>query len=366
MTETSEQRHHVCISQDVTTTVSARSLQKPVCPDRKQCKTTNAKEASVPMRKVKVPPRRHRVKVTQKDKPSYSLEPLSKTLNSSEEWSGRRTRSSQRCQTAESTSHVDTDLQKYVEKPSTLGANRSKRDTKKSSLRVSQRKGAVSASPQSIEVRDETSQNQSSDDSLNMKRTKHGQGPYRKRCEESPQRLAEESRKELRRATSTKNKEAAQTTEYKQSKSSMISQPTKPKATLSNKKQKLDKGCTLIPQEQNEDELTEAELAKLTEWVFCAERRMRHSVSDKASQDQPSDDTLNIKRTKQGRGQHRKRGEESPQHLAEEGRKEPRARAASTRNQSTKKQKRDKGSALIPQEQNEDEWTEAELAKLKE
>lgn len=238
--------------------------------DHKQCESASANEASVPLRKVKTPvSRRNRSKVNHDKKPCYSSEPSPETLGDPEEWSGRRARSSQRCQSAERTLHVDTDSQKHVEKPSTWRTKKEKHDTKKPPVRVSGRKRAVATSPESPTLNSKMSQDQSSNDGLSIRRTKQGNGAHRKRGKKSqPSYLSEDSGKELRKGTRvTKNREATQTTEHKQSKSTKNSQPAKPlpKSTQSRKKQKADKGKALNPQEQDEDQWTEAELMKLKE-----------------------------------------------------------------------------------------------------
>lgn len=228
-----------------------------VFPDREQCDSTSTKETSVPLRKVKAPiRRRNRANVNHEEKPSYSPEASVETLSSPEEWSGRRTWSSQRCRAAERPLHVDTDPHKHVEKPSTRRSKNQKHDTKRPTVRASGIKWAVPASPESPTVDGKTSQDQSSKNGLSIRRTKWGKEVRRKRGEEEeqPGHLSEESGMELRK----KNRD------NKQSKCTKISQPPKPlpKSTQSSKR---DKGKTLIPQEQDEDEWTGEELMRLKE-----------------------------------------------------------------------------------------------------
>lgn len=228
-----------------------------VFPDREQCESTSDKETSVPLRKVKAPiRRRNRANFNHEEKPSYSPETSVETLSSPEEWSGRRKRSSQRCRAAERTLHVDTDPHKHVEKPSIWRSKKQKHDAKSPAVRVSGRKWAVPASPECPTVDGKTSQDHSSKNGLSTRRTKWGKEVHRKRGEEEeqPGHLSEESRKELRKKNG----------DNKQSKCTKIPQPPKPlsKSTQSSKR---DKGKTLIPQEQDEDEWTEEELMRMKE-----------------------------------------------------------------------------------------------------
>ncbi|XP_035530475.1 mis18-binding protein 1 [Morone saxatilis] len=265
---------------EVTPQVSARSSQKPArvflpCSEaRKQCESANNEAASVPLRKVKAPLRkRNRAKANPSEKPSFS--PPVETLSSPEEWSGRTTRSSQRCPAAERMLYVDTVPQKQGEpkKSSTRKSKKQTHDSRRSSVRVSQSKRSVTASPDSPTSDDKTSQDQSTDDDLAIRRKTRGERVHRKRggksqpSHVSPPRESEDSGKRTR---VTKNRDAAQTqTKHQQSKCTKTSQPTKPlpKSTQSSKKQKADKGHTMIPQDQEEDKWTEAELMKLQEAV---------------------------------------------------------------------------------------------------
>ncbi|XP_044021916.1 mis18-binding protein 1 isoform X2 [Siniperca chuatsi] len=281
---------------EVTTTVSARASQKPACvflpcsEGRKQCESASDEEASVLLRRVKAPLRkRNRAKVNPEEKPSCSPEPPVETHGSSEEWSGRRTRSSQRCPATERMSYVDTVPQKQSEpeKSSTRRSKKQTHDTTRPSVRASGSQRAVPASPESLAVNDETSQHQSSDDEFCIRRKKRGKEVHRKggakvlnksqasgfpSSSESP----EESGKELRKRTrGAKNSNAAQT-KHKQSKCTKTSPPTMPlpKSTQSSKKHKASKGSTLNSQQQDEDEWTEAELMKLQEAVSYYPKHM--------------------------------------------------------------------------------------------
>ncbi|XP_073338867.1 mis18-binding protein 1 isoform X3 [Pagrus major] len=268
----------ICIP-EVTTEVSERVSQKPArvflpCSEgRKQCQSASINEAPVLLRKVKAPVRkRDRAMV----KPTNSPESPVETIGSPKEQSGRRTRSSQRHQAAERTSHVDTVPQKQT-KPEKTSTRRSKKQTPNSTsplVRVLRRRPAVQSSPESPAVADKTSPNQSSIDDSSISRKKP-KAAHRKRGEKSqpsPSSESEGSGKELRKRTRvTKNRNAAQTqTKHEQSKCTKTSQPEKPlagKSTQSSKKQKAHKGNLWIPHEQDEEEWTEAELMRLKEAV---------------------------------------------------------------------------------------------------
>nr|XP_046267832.1 mis18-binding protein 1 isoform X2 [Scatophagus argus] len=261
---------------EVTTTVSTRASQKPAhmflpCSEgRKQGESASVDEASVLRRKVKAPARRRdRTRVNPEEKSSFSPVPTVETCSSPEEWSGTRTRSSQRYPATERALHMETvplKPQSEPEKPSTRRSKEQRCDTTRPSVRASRSKRAV---PESPTVNDKTSPDQSSNSDLVVRRKKRAKGGNRNVAEKSQQsRLSEESGKELRKGTSvTKNKDPVQT-KHKQSKCTKTSQPAKllPK-TQSSKKHKADQGNTQIPQEQDEDEWTEAELAKLREAV---------------------------------------------------------------------------------------------------
>lgn len=112
--------------------------------------------------------------------------------------------------------------------------------------------------------------------------------------------------------------------------------------------------------------------------------RLSPDIDDK-SPEQPSHNTIKVRTTKQSHMEHRKRAKVSPrlQHL-EESSKEVRRRGREEKNQESNKSKRiseptnikastsskkanmHKGRMQIFPEQDEDKWTEEELAKLKE
>lgn len=103
---------------------------------------------------------------------------------------------------------------------------------------------------------------------------------------------------------------------------------------------------------------------------------------NETSPEHSADDSLMVRRTKPSNRVQKKRGEDSPQlQHAEEGRKEVRKRrveqtqeknkkisepANSKSYTSSKKPRMYKGNMQIPPEQDDDKWTEEELAKLQE
>ncbi|XP_076605405.1 mis18-binding protein 1 isoform X2 [Chaetodon auriga] len=262
------------VSTEITTTVSAMVSQKPAhvflpcSKGRKQCASSSNEEASVPLRRVKAPPRKSsRAKENPDKKASSSPEPPVETLSTPEERSGRRTRSRQRYSVEE----------KALSKPekSSTRSKKQTQDTIRPSVSISQRKRAVEVSPESPTVSDKTSQDQSSGAEFSIRRKTRGKGAHRKGGEKSqPSHMflsskssesSEESGTELRKRTRVrKNRHAAQT-QTKQSQSTNTSQPAKPQSTQSSRKRRTDKNNTLIPQEQDEDKWTEEELMKLQE-----------------------------------------------------------------------------------------------------
>ncbi|XP_038585353.1 mis18-binding protein 1 isoform X4 [Micropterus salmoides] len=276
---------------EVATRVSAGASQKPArvflpCSEsHKQCESASDEEAPVPLRRVKAPIRtRNRAKVNHEKKPSCSPEPPVETFSSPDEWSGRRTRSSQRCPATERTQHVDIVPQKQrePEKSSTRRSKKQTHDTTRPSVRASGSKRAVAASTESSTVNDKTSPHQSSDDEFCVRRKKSGKEVHRKTGVKvlnksqasdmflSSSKSSEESGEELKkrtRARVTRNSDAIQTqTKHKRSKCTKTSPPTNPlpKSTQSSKKHKASTGNT---QHQDEEEWTEAELMKLQEAV---------------------------------------------------------------------------------------------------
>ncbi|XP_042356016.1 mis18-binding protein 1 isoform X2 [Plectropomus leopardus] len=273
----------ICIP--VTTSVSTRASQKPVrvflpCSEgRKQRESASDEETSVPLRKVKAPLRKHnRAKVKPDEKPSYSQEPPVETHSSTDEWSGRHTRSSQRRPAKDRTMHVDTvpQRQSKPEKSSTWRSKKQTHGTSKPSVRG--RKHAVRASPESVNDRTSTS---SPDEVVGRKKQRkevhreRGRGAPKPRpnyvfpSSDSSQ-SSEEFKEELKkkpRVTQTKGKQS------KRSKSSSPSKPS-PKLTQSSKKPQSKKGNAPIPAERDDDEWTEAELVKLQEAVSYYPKHM--------------------------------------------------------------------------------------------
>ncbi|XP_070698059.1 mis18-binding protein 1 [Pempheris klunzingeri] len=283
----------ICIP--VTTSVPARASQKPArvflpCSEgRKQCESSSDKEAPVPLRRVKAPPRKsNRAKMNLEEKPSYSPEPPVETLNSPEEWCGRMTRSRQRFPAIERTLYVDAVPQKQSqpEKASTRRSKKQTHSTTRPSERVPGSKRTVPASPESPAAND-APQDQSDDD-FSFRRKKRGKGGHGKRGMKAlklqPRRLSplsqspessEESGKELEKRTGVPKKNyAAQTqTKNKQKKSTKMS-PTANPLPSSAQSSKKHKAYKVIPQEQDEDKWTEAELLKLQEAVSCYPKHM--------------------------------------------------------------------------------------------
>lgn len=241
---------------------------------REQCESSSSEGASVPLRRAKATLReRKRAKVNPEEKPSDSPAPPAQTLSSPEEWPGRTTRSSQRVPAAERMLYVDAVPQKQSkpEKSLTRRSKKQTHDTKRPSVRVSERKRAVPASPESP-ANDETSPHLLSDDGFSVRRNKQekrgGKALNKLRMSHvfpSSSEYSEESGRELRKRTRVTG--AAQTvTKHKQNTCTKASSPTKPLPTQSSKSHKAHKGKALIPQE--EDEWTETELMKLKEYVL--------------------------------------------------------------------------------------------------
>lgn len=246
---------------EVNTTVCASS-QKParvLCSEgSKQYESTSDSEMPVPLRRVKPPLRkRHRAKVNPEEKPSSAAEPpvetLSHYISSPEEWSGNIRRSSRK-------------------KPSTWKSKKETHDTNRPSVR-GLRKNPPSESPASHNKVSQRLETSSSNDEFTDKRKKRDKGAQRKRGgkavnKSQPKRMSlrsqssEESEKELRKTT--------RVTKQKQNKTSPPIKPL-PKSTQSSKKHK---GHKVIPQEQDEDEWTEAELIKLQQAVSCYPKHM--------------------------------------------------------------------------------------------
>lgn len=244
-------------------------------PGRKQSVSSSDEEVSVPVRKVKPPPRKPR-----KEKLPNPVEPAMDSTSSPEESSGRK-RSSKRGPAMGRTLYVDTVTQK-PQKASTQRSKKQTHDTSRPSER--QHRWTSTASPESPAGNDErpTQQEQLSDEETvnKKKKKKKGQGVHSKRSQKTPHRShpslvspssqssdnSEGSEKKQRtRIRVPKTTNTAQTvTKGKQSKCSKVSPPSKPlsKMSRSRKTQKAKKGST---EEPDEDEWTEAELLKLHE-----------------------------------------------------------------------------------------------------
>lgn len=214
------------------------------------------KEPSVPLRRVKAPPRkRNRAKAKPEEKPeekpSDSPELPVETHSSPEERSDRQTRSRQRRPATERTLNVDTVAQKQS-KPE-------------------KKQWAVPAPSKSVNVKKRSSASSGDEVTGRKKPGKEVHSRISKRVLKPPPNyvspssdssmLSEESEKEVEKRPKQ--------TKHKQSKRNKSSPPTKPvpKLTQSSKKPKAKKGNAPIPQNPDEDEWTEAELLRLKEYV---------------------------------------------------------------------------------------------------
>lgn len=218
-----------------TAAVSARTLHKPLFPDR-HCD----KAAEAPQRNVKaLSRRRNKGKSNRGEKPSHLPDLPVESLSISAKGKNRWTRPSQSCQSTERALQVDPDPQWNTGK-----------------MRGSTRKRTVSPSRASPDV-DDTSPEQSSDGNLKVRRAKRSNRQHRKRVEDSPQQHLEERRTEVRK------KGRAEKDENKK-----ISKPTNIKPSTSSKKTKIHKGSAQIRAEEDGNKWTEEELALLQECVW--------------------------------------------------------------------------------------------------
>lgn len=204
------------------------------------------KAASAPKRNTKAPSgRRNKVKGNRGEEPSHSPDPSVESFSISEKSTGRQTRSSQRAR------HVNAVPDRNNEISSPMNARKQKSKSK------NMRRHAVPASPLSPDI-NETSPEHSAHDSLMVRRRKPSNRVQKKRGEDLPQlQHAEERRKEVRKRRVEQNQE----------KNKKISDPTNSKSFTSIKKPMRYKANMQIPPEQDEDEWTEEELAKLQEYV---------------------------------------------------------------------------------------------------
>ncbi|XP_049453014.1 mis18-binding protein 1 isoform X1 [Epinephelus fuscoguttatus] len=272
----------ICIP-EVTTMVSTRASQKPVhvflpCSEgRKQCESASDEGASVPLRKVKAPLRKRnaRARVNPEEKPSHSPEPPVETQSSTDERSGRRTRSSQRRPAKERTLYVDTVPHKQSEPKKT--STKKTHHTTRPSVGASGSKRATSASQES--VNDTTSASSPEEVTGRKKQQKEAhKGRSRRALKSRPNYVIEsndssqssEELEDVRKRTKVTRKT------HKRSKHSKSSSPKKPspKLTQSSKEPKATKGITPIPQQQDEDAWTETELMKLQQAVSYYPKHM--------------------------------------------------------------------------------------------
>ncbi|KAF3701197.1 Mis18-binding protein 1 Kinetochore-associated protein KNL-2 -like protein [Channa argus] len=268
----------ICISED-STTVSAGKSQKPTrvfipCSEgHKHSESDSKEEVSLPLRKVKAPLRkRNRAKINSKDSPLNPSEPSVEQNSSPEEYSARKALSSRRSPATEKMLlNTVAPKQRVPKKASTHPSKRHTHDTGR--LPVSQRKRSTAWSPESLTGIDQTLQQQLSDNESFVKRKTRGKGEHRKRhgkakpntmsssCQSSEN--SEESTMKLRKRT--KICDAAQT----QKKVNKTSPATKPpaKSVQSSKKHMVNKHNAVVPQEEDDDKWTEAELMKLQQAV---------------------------------------------------------------------------------------------------
>ncbi|XP_068195267.1 mis18-binding protein 1 isoform X2 [Antennarius striatus] len=249
---------------EVITAVSARASRKPTfvyqasSEGLKQCDKASNKEATVPQRKVKAPLQRHnKSKVSHESRSSHSPQTSTDSSNSAEKFSDKEARSRQKYFAAPQ-------KQSKPEKYSTRSTTRREHEKTKSSLRLS-------ASPESP-LSKKTSQDKLSNDDLSIHRKKQGRRVHRDKGDRlQPSHMSEESERNLRK---TKIRDAAQIPrKAKQSKCTETAQPPKPSCKSAQPTTK-HKGNTLIPQEQDEDKWTEAEIMKLKEAVAFYPKHM--------------------------------------------------------------------------------------------
>lgn len=225
----------------------------------KQCDFTSDKETSAPPRKVKAP--LHRCtngNLSPERKPSRPPEPPAEAVSSSDQWCGRRTRSSQRQCTAKRILQIST----VPQEESRL--EKSQRSTRRKHGTTSLPTAAANPEPS---VNDGTSLDEPSIDDSSIRRKRRGNRGHRNVGEKSqPSHMSEESGKGRRTgARETDKRDAAQkATKHKCTKTSKPPK-TLPKSTQSVNKHKAAKGNKDVPQEQDEDKWTEEECVRLKE-----------------------------------------------------------------------------------------------------
>ncbi|XP_074517377.1 mis18-binding protein 1 [Sebastes fasciatus] len=415
---------HECYDTSIYTPVTRKASQKPArvflpCSEgRKQSESASNEEASVPLRRVKAPLRK-RNSAEPEEKPHYSPEPSVETLGRPEEWSDRPTRSSRRRPAAERALYVDTvpQMQSEPEKSSTRRSKRQTHNTARPSVRVLGSKRAVPASASS------------SDDGVIGRKTP-GKEVHRKRSgrvldesqpsyvfpsssEQSESDSDEEESGPLRRVKAPLRKlnSAMVKPEEKPSCSSepfveRLSSPEEwsDRPTRSNRRRPAAERALYVdtvPQKQSEPEKSSTRRSKRQTHtntrpsvrVLGSKRAVRASAS--------SDDGV-IGRKTPGKEVHRKKSgrvlnesrpcyvfpssessqssDEFEKELGKKTRitrqskciKSSSSSSSSTKplpkftQSSKKKNNAHEGNAPIPQEQDADEWTEAELMKLQE
>lgn len=228
----------------------------------KQYESTSDNEMPAPLRRVKAPRRkRNRAKVNPEERPPRSTEPPLDSL-SPEEWPGNIGKSNRkRSSTKKLYANTTSPSQSVPEKTATLKSKREAHNTNRPSLRSLRSRQTATpseASPchNSVSPYLEVS---SSDDEFTDRTKKQGKGAHRKRGEKKSPPKCRSSRKQSSKESGTEQKKTSRVTKQKQSKTSPTIK-TLSKVTQSSKKHKAHK---VIPQKQDEDEWTDAELIKL-------------------------------------------------------------------------------------------------------
>ncbi|KAM7403080.1 hypothetical protein PAMA_003825 [Pampus argenteus] len=243
---------------EVNTTVCA-SLQKPVralcSKGREQYESTSDTEPPVLLRRVKAPTRkRKQTKVKPEEKPPSPAE------TSSED---NRRRSSQRC-LAKKRTHVNT-VSPSLSKPEKVLTHKSKKQTHNNTDRRSGSRRTVTSPTEAPAFHDKVSQRHemsSTDGEFTDKRKKRDKGAQKKKSEKVAAKSKPTRVSPRRRSSEENGKEPRKTARVTKQKQSETSPPVKslPKSVKKHK---------VIPQEQDEDEWTEAELMKLQQAVSC-------------------------------------------------------------------------------------------------
>ena len=231
------------------------------------------------MRKVKALHKQDRTRVNTKKSPTKLSDLGEDTLSSPEGWSGRITRSSHRRRYPTADADAFPQKQREPEKSSTQMSK--KQPHNKPSTRARRRKVTVTNSPESLSDRDGTSEHLAADDEFSIKRRKkvkevpnkkggmvHSKSqPDHRRSLKQPSGSSDEGSNALKRRTKAVRRGDEAQTKRKETKRTETSPRMEPslKSTQSRKKQREKNGSTVIPQDEDEDEWTEAELKKLRE-----------------------------------------------------------------------------------------------------